>query len=340
MTTSVAEVREQLVHVLTMRGNKMVLRDDLLDDFASIGSFLTDVAACRPYLARLSDALVPPLREVGLVEDRVDAQPGQSAFVVKTTAQVKTKSIFKSRVEYFEDQVVKHHKVLTGFFSKWERDAGFNVGTGQREGERLPPGPATLTGFVHADDFRNHLLKHGYHWKDAGVGTGHGEFTHRIHWFMVVERQRDSKAEWLRNEPVEVFKALGAPQTINPEYPWNANQKRVNVWDQIFDNSSTNADLNGGGEAKPCPYYQKPNQFRQPEFLHKYIQDQRDSADLWALGFLIWGRTNKRRNEDSKALRKRYQDYIHKHQKRLVRVGFVTGDNQESLGTIIWKGTG
>jgi hypothetical protein len=337
MTTSVQEVREQLFHVLTMRDNAMALSPNLLDDYASIGSFLTDVAACRVYLARLSDALVPPLREAGLVVEREEAQPGQSQFVLKTTAQVRKKSVFKSRVQYFEDQVVKHHKVLTSFFSKWERDAGFNVGTGQRDGDRLPPGPATLTGFVHGDDFRNHLLKHGYHWKDAGVGTGHGEFTHRIHWYMVVEKHRGSNGQWLNNSPVEAFKALGAAETINQKYPWNATQKRVNIWDQVFDNGETNADLNGGGEPVPCPHYQKPNVFRRPETLHKYIQEQRDSPDLWALGFLIWGRTNKRRNEDAATLRKRYQDYIKKHKRHLVRVGFLTGDNQESLGTIIWK---
>jgi hypothetical protein len=52
---------------------------------------------------------------------------------------------------------------------------------------------------------------------------------------------------------------------------------------------------------------------------------------------LIWGRTNKRRNEGSDVLRKRYQDYISKHAAHVARVGFKTGDGAESEGTIIWK---
>jgi hypothetical protein len=211
VSTSVQEVREQLEHALTLKGNALTLHGDLLDDYAAIGSFLTDEAACRPYLARLSETLVAPLRDIGMVIDRDDAGQGESPFALKTTPQVKKKSILPSKVQYFEDQVVKHHKVLTSFFAKWERDVGFNVGTDQRDGERLPPGPATLTGFVHADDFRNHLLKHGYHWKDAGVGTRHGEFTHRIHWYMVITKHVSSNSTWLKNEPVEAFKELGKP---------------------------------------------------------------------------------------------------------------------------------
>lgn len=337
MTSSVQEVREQLAHALTLRGNALTLSADLLDDYAAIGSFLTDEAACRPYLARLNDALVGPLKAAKLIVERRDAVAGESATALKTVRQVKdpTASIFSR--EYFEDQVVKHHKVLTNFFAKWERDASFNVGTEQREGDRLPPGPATLTGFVHGDDFRNHLLKHGYHWKDAGVGTGHGEFTHRIHWYMVAEKQKDCQSTWLKTPPVKAFKMLGQPPTINQKYKWSASLKRVNVWDQVFDNSSTNADLNQG-EALNCPHYLKANLFRKPETLHQFIQEQRHTPDLWALGYLIWGRTNKRRNEGSERLRQRYQDYIAKNQGLLAKVGFVTGDGKESLGTILWKG--
>jgi hypothetical protein len=335
MSTSVQEVRAQLEHALTLRGNHLTLEPSLLDDYAKIGSFLTDGAECRFHLGRLSNALAERLRAANLVHEITEG--GEKKWAVKTTRQVKDPTKWRfSRERFFDERIVKHHKVLTTFFAQWESLHRFNVDTNQREGERLPPRPATLTGFVHADDFRNYLLKHGYHWKDAAVGAWHGEFTHRIHWYLVVEKHNSGNGGWLDNPPVELFKALGDPKTINQMYPWNANQKKVNVWDQLFDNGDNNADLNAG-ETSQCPHYGKPNLFRKPENLHKFIQDQRGSPDLWALGYLIWGRAQKRKNESAEALRQRYQDYIEQNSQHLARAGFITGDNAPSLGTIIWK---
>jgi hypothetical protein len=63
MPTSIPEVREQLVYALTLRNNPLALRADLLEDFARIGSFLTDEAACRPYLAPLEQFVDRTARE-------------------------------------------------------------------------------------------------------------------------------------------------------------------------------------------------------------------------------------------------------------------------------------
>ena len=252
---------------------------------------------------------------------------------MKTIQHKKPKKTIFHKQEYFDRQIVKHHKVLTIFFSRWEETAGFNRGVEQREGY-LPPKPATLTDFVHANDFRHYLLKHGYHWKDAGVGVPHGEFTHRIHWYMIGEKQNDSNSEWLANKPIDLFKELGMPSTSNQMFPWSASQKRVNIWDQIVDNRSDNHEF------PDCPHRGNANHFRMPENLHTYIQDARDSPDLWALGYLIWGRTEKRRNQNDagdNALRRQYQEYIKNNKRKLIARGFTTGSNTPSSGTIIWK---
>lgn len=97
----------------------------------------------------------------------------------------------------------KHHKVMTSFLTQYEAEAGFNTGilppelkTDELPG-KLPVGPATLTAFVSAGDFRKYLFQYAYHWKDAGVGWNHGEFTHRIHWYIV------------RTHPVRAAATLG-----------------------------------------------------------------------------------------------------------------------------------
>jgi hypothetical protein len=285
-------------------------------------------------LKRLNDALVPGLRQAGIIRERENVSEGQSQYTLATSRQVSKKGLFKTA--YYREEIVKHKKVLTGFFAQWESWHGFNQGS-QKEGERLPPRPATLTDFVHADDFRAYLLKHAYHWKDAGVGVRHGEFTHRIHWYMVCEKYKDSEGSWLSTKPVELFKTLAEPETINQAIPWSASETRkVSVWDQLVDNGETCVDLNRSGSGN-CPHYNKANLFRCPETLHKYIQEQRDTPDLWALGYLIWGRTQKRRNESAEAYRDRTQAYIKKNRRHLDRAGVETGDGRATLGTIIWK---
>ena len=72
MPTSEQEVLEQLEFVMTLKGNENTLERSMMDDYAKIGSFLTDVAACRVYLKRMNDALVPGLREAGIVEEDGD----------------------------------------------------------------------------------------------------------------------------------------------------------------------------------------------------------------------------------------------------------------------------
>jgi hypothetical protein len=177
----------------------------------------------------------------------------------------------------------KHHKVMTSFFAQYEAKAGFNTGmlpdslqTGELPAQ-LPNSPATLTAFVNPTQFRKYLFQYGYHWKDAGVGWNHGEFTHRIHWYIVLEHLKKNP-NWLEHKPIDLFRACALPQWRHTKDP---NQ---GVWDDIFDDLSSK------------------DTFRSPETLHGYLKLAADPAHpdheaIWFLAQLVLGRAAKRLKE-------------------------------------------
>ena len=137
--------------------------------------------------------------------------------------------------------------------------------------------PAKLTSFVNPTQFRTYLFQYAYHWKDAGVGWNHGEFTHRIHWYIVLEHLR-SNPNWLENKPLELFRACALPQWRQAKDP------NKGVWDNIFDDLGSK------------------DTFRSPETLHGYLKsaaepEHADHEQLWFLSQLIAGRAAKRLKE-------------------------------------------
>jgi hypothetical protein len=70
----------------------------------------------------------------------------------------------------------------------------------------LPKGAPTLTGLL-VKSFNPILLKNGYHWKDPGAGDSHGEFTHRLQWYVLTKAW--NKTLPAANAPFEVFTAMG-----------------------------------------------------------------------------------------------------------------------------------
>lgn len=182
----------------------------------------------------------------------------------------------------------KHHKVLSGFLTDFEAAQGFNEGaysfesknkTGAKVTLTTTPGRAvTLPGAVDADVFRQNLLEKARHFKDPGVGSLHGEFTHRIQWYIVCEYARLTKQ--LQHTPADIFKACARPGFCN-------DQVNISVWDLVFE---------GSGAAD----------FRSPEKLTEYFlrvsrEDHPRHKELWFLAALIEGRYAKREIEKARA---------------------------------------
>lgn len=273
---------QQIGELIKSRHENAFAGDPMFADFCAIGSFLTDENACLGHLRNLNDALVQHAQNRGVLKQMTTFRLGGASHTLKTQSKV-----VDDGVEY---RIHKHHKVLTSFFGAYEGQAGFNTGTlpvELRTDELKPqlPGRApALTGFVTAADFRKFLFQYAYHWKDAGVGWNHGEFTHRIHWYLVLEELK-AKPNWLANKPLDLFRACALPQ-------WrHAKATDKGVWDDVFDDLASK------------------DTFRSPETLHKFLKgaaapESPEHKPLWLLAQLIMGRAAKRLKEKPQGFQK------------------------------------
>jgi hypothetical protein len=195
-------------------------KEGIFDDYAAIGSFLSDSSA-------VLECLVP--LEVELrseVEARAkQASPQDIGAIIRSAAQG-------------QNSVFKTHKLLTNALEKSEIAAGFNnpeqtlatlhsqalefdtanqqwnkrydSSSGKRVAQKvtLPKGVPTVVGDLDTLSFNNILLRHGYQFKDVGAAPEHGEYTHRLQWYAIGQAKKLKKIE-LNNEPLQIFKSMG-----------------------------------------------------------------------------------------------------------------------------------
>jgi Family of unknown function (DUF5636) len=169
-----------------------------------------------------------------------------------------------------KNQAFSH--LLTKELEAAELKAGFSL---QMEADKrhVP----TLVGALTAEQFNQQLIA-GHHWKDAGVIARHGEFTHRIQWYLIVQ------AGVLIHPAREVFKAIGGHTPANPSKAYAGG---LYLWDCLVDR--------GVWEATP-PYFKTPhtNDFRSPEYLNDHLTSEAGAASFPLLGSFLRARKAKR----------------------------------------------
>lgn len=257
--------------------------DPFLIDVACIGALLSSEQRCLKYASRLNDAL---LKHAG--DEGVMARMTAKSFFGKPQQALRTThggSITKT-IGTGDDEVSltierhKHHKVLSGFLSKYEATQQFNQNpysftTANKVGPdvtlTVTPGKAvTLPARVDEQVFRQQLLARAQHFKDPSVGVMHGEFTHRIQWYLIGEYHREHP---LSHAPADIFKACARP--IFCDSP------KTSVWDLVFEGAYEAGD------------------FRKPEKLTEFLlrasrPEHTQHGKLWFLAALTEGRFAKR----------------------------------------------
>lgn len=259
--------------------------DRYFDDIGKIGALLSSEELCLRHAKLLNDALVNYAKTRQVFDQMTEKSfwgARKEKLVTPKGGTIKA-SIGPEGAEQFNLTVAqhKHHKVLSGFLAEFEAEQGFNEGAYSFETKNkigadvtlnATPGKAvTLPGFAPAHVFRQQLLAKARHFKDPGVGALHGEFTHRIQWYIVCKAAAELA---LQNPCADIFKACARPEFFN-------NPVNVSVWDLIFE---------GGGTAQD---------FRKPEMVTEFFlrvsqESHPRHGDLWFLAALMEGRYAKR----------------------------------------------
>lgn len=80
---------------------------------------------------------------------------------------------------------------------------------------------AILTGQLQPHEFFD-CLRNGYPIKDPGAGRSHGEYSHRIQWYMIAQRKQAGRFR-LSHEVIDIYKTLGDARFLSDggdSSPW------------------------------------------------------------------------------------------------------------------------
>lgn len=231
-----AEIREELTSVFPHAFTADKERD-FLEACVSIAVFLSNTTSVEQQLKELEVRLKTA---TGAEFDRVLAHYRQRAI--------------KPDAGKLEDGL-RH--LLSRELLRLEIHLGFNT-FGCITGERVQ----TYAAFLNADSFRAQL-KLGLHWKDPGVPGNHGEYTHRIQWYLLANALPGNAL----GNPVKLFMRIGG--VVDPKH------EPFGLWDALFDRND------GSGSAK-FEIQSNVTDCRSPESLSKFIVDDAN-ADKWPL---------------------------------------------------------
>lgn len=202
---TVAEIRDELRAAFDGKGllvgGQPLTASPHFDDYVRIGRFLS----CGTREPLLRAALVA-------LDETMTARAG--------------KRVFKSSraVSHFDAQRRAHGagtavpkdpdfaKLLTATLDSFERDHGFVC-----LGERLP----NYAGFVFGHVFREAIAQK-QHWKDVGAGPAHGEYTHRLQWYLLIHARIVTSVP--PNQEADVYQSIA---------PWQ--KGKTNLWTFLFD---------------------------------------------------------------------------------------------------------
>jgi hypothetical protein len=253
---------------LSVNGNTLA-KDPFLKAFAIIGSILTDTEEVKNGLRRLETAMlshIPPSPLMKLIGYAKKSSENQA----------------RDLINYYQ-KGGKKPKDLGSLLAKaleaMERAHKFS-GT-----------PATITANVAPQAFVDELLKKRRPFKDPGAGVQHGEYTHRIQWFIVCTSP--DYTETCAKTPGDVYEHIGKwffPDVKNTKT--QASSSNLSMWDALVDRAGAPANqFPDGGELD----FRNPNKFH-PWMLGKEAQGEKNFPILYAY---LSARAKKRDKIDS-----------------------------------------
>ncbi len=176
-----------------------------------------------------------------------------------------------------DSDVMSHRKILSNVLGQKELELGFAGQFTQTfhpsltsSGGVLP----TLTGFGEPEDVKQ-LIQEGSHWRDIGVSTAHGEYSHRLQWYVIAE-----SGLFQADQVKSLYTQSVSPQCTSSFYP-----KTFHMWDfavDCFERDHTQTPT-GKVAARLSAYddFADPHapisiRFRSPAILNRYLWEADD----------------------------------------------------------------
>jgi hypothetical protein len=269
-----------------------------------VDPFLGDFVAIADYLREGPRNVLIALKELErMLELKCSQHAKYQARVVYTAAI----SYQKARMQGFQANDLRRveqlkastqgvfRKLLTEVLEEHEDAAGF---THLNNGRLVP----TVLKFLSKQEFSGDLISKGLQFKDPGAKVDHGEFTHRIQWFLITSGARTS------HHTCEVFKKVA---TYTPLWPASITkgtpEKRTKdfayavfgLWDALVDRLGPSDLQHKAGFDFIC---ESVTDFRSPEILYKWlIEDPQAHNEVPLLSAILGARRAKRTMQKEKA---------------------------------------
>jgi Family of unknown function (DUF5636) len=248
----------------------------LFYDLCQIGALLTDIDRCNLHLKALDELMVKEL----LILVKGDAQnlrPQHTTQQRSKESDPVNLKLLSSKEKWLATNPPKFYGVLKRILWNHETKWGFN-----KEVNETP----TLSGFVHPTSFNELLLKQARHWKDPGASINHGEYTHRLQWWIICSEHYCGGIYRLKADPVKRFRQLPKYATSswrNPQIESEVQSTKSTVevvaqqptyadvytnrslWDYLCDAVPLNDTMAATTPAS--------DSFRSPQFMNLYLTD-------------------------------------------------------------------
>jgi hypothetical protein len=148
----------------------------------------------------------------------------------------KVETHYADKLETAAPDDSNYSKLLTMSLSEFEKEHGFLA-------TEKPPNYA---GFVYGNVFKEGLKKK-QHWKDVGAGAKHGEFTHRLHWYILI--RAGAIRDVTQMQEATIFASIE---------PWQ--KGTTNLWTSLFDLLADEISIDGDTD-----------DFRSPENMNMWL---------------------------------------------------------------------
>ncbi|WP_447768165.1 LirA/MavJ family T4SS effector [Pseudomonas kilonensis] len=259
--------------------------------YCHIGAYLSSADNCKRQLKQLNDEMqeilehrladirVRIVKEVGgtIAQDALADLLGTLAGVRQNRFGASLDSPQASPLAKLAKELFS--KLLSDVLGRWEHDNGFDVDHVWGLGARRPAD--ILIG--NPKSLFNTQLESGRPFKDLGAGPEHGEFTHRIQWYLVGNALGGFKAgdvykdikRWIsRGQLLSHEKRPSSP----PFFSTTGGYKRY-LWEYLFDRDGEPSN------AASVAFLAKQDDFRGPSNLAHYL---RESSNGSAYPLLVW----------------------------------------------------